>query len=114
MLVYLGVFSFWSQLGKKLALDINFYMIFILSTNVKMPKNVGILTFIKQEIMHLRIFTERKKSSKIFILIFFSVKKRKKPGILIIKLSCCMKFVLLINVKMPTIVGILTFCDQEQ
>ena len=42
---------------------------------------------------------------------------RLKPGLGVIKLFSCstqlnMKFILLINVKMPTIVGILTFISR--
>ena len=42
---------------------------------------------------------------------------QRKPGLKVIKLFSCstqlsMKFILLINVKMPTIVGILTFISR--
>ena len=37
----------------------------------------------------------------------------KSPGLVLIKLFILIKFILLINVKMPTIVGILTFISSK-
>ena len=76
-----------------------------------------LLTFIKIPLVFrifvLPIFECRLRQ----VLLYFVVKTPyiqvyKIPGLQDTKLLSCMKFILLINVKMPTIVGILTFISR--
>ena len=83
----------------------------ILLINIKMPTIVGIVTFIStinitsKSFKAMKIFIQKKKHSAYSRTIFSTVLDPRLHKTLFMS----MKLILLINIKMPTIVGILTF-----
>ena len=98
----------YREIKKFLALNLS-DPVFILLINVKVPTIVGILTFMSRPLGYKTFSCSTQLSKKFQFLIKLKYREIKK--FLALNLSDPV-FILLINVKVPTIVGILTFMSR--
>ena len=98
---------------KKLLSDV----VFIMLINVKMPTFVGILTFMSRInfvltwVEHEKVYNLRTLSCSTQLRVKFQLLKKYKKLLLTLSLSDVV-FIMLINLKMPTFVGILVFMSR--